>query len=363
MNISGKITGIEYRIHLKEDLRKFSFVDFDINEMPASFILEDKNVSFSISKWVSPKRTRSYPYERVYNTLSGSKKITIIPIVKDEGFKGDRDFIQWDTVSLMSLLDVYVILAYYETAEKHKSRKDKITNQSFNNDFIISKINEIKSYHSSALHWNINELKENLYKVMDKVKHSYSHIEKSLKIRLHSNKGLEDFQKQITKDLDLFMDSSRRKSMEAQSREIETTQPKEFLKTITKAKITITNYLGGKYFLTIDEIELEKQMIYLIESKHSKSSILPSLSDIKDGLLKLILLSNLKDVTIDGKKIKYKPVLNLTSFKLKGSVQSNSKEFEKYLDVNSFNERNKNLIRKIFKEANDNNYLIRLEGV
>jgi hypothetical protein len=160
MDIIAKITGIEYKIHVKEELKKFSTEEFDINALPASFILEDNNVSFAISKWVSPKRTRSYPYERVYNTLSSTKKITIIPIVKDEGSEGDRDFIQWDTVSMMSLLDVYVILAYYEKAEKHKSRKDKITNQSFNNDFILSKIKEIKNYHSSALHWNINELKK-----------------------------------------------------------------------------------------------------------------------------------------------------------------------------------------------------------
>ena len=86
MDIIAKITGIEYKIHVKEELKKFSPAEFNINELPASFILEDKNVSFAISKWVSPKRTRSYPYERVYNTLSSTKKITIIPIVKDERF-------------------------------------------------------------------------------------------------------------------------------------------------------------------------------------------------------------------------------------------------------------------------------------
>jgi hypothetical protein len=41
------------------------------------------------------------------------KKITVIPVVKDEGANGDRDYIQWDTVSLTSLLDIFVIFAYY----------------------------------------------------------------------------------------------------------------------------------------------------------------------------------------------------------------------------------------------------------
>ncbi|MEM4247619.1 MAG: hypothetical protein QXF14_04885, partial [Candidatus Woesearchaeota archaeon] len=71
----------------------------------------DAKHSLGISKGVWPKRARSYPYERVYNTLNISKKITVIPIVKNEGAAGDSDFIQWDTVSLMSLLDVYVIFA------------------------------------------------------------------------------------------------------------------------------------------------------------------------------------------------------------------------------------------------------------
>ncbi len=137
MNIVGKITGIKYQVLLTEDLKEISIKDFDINEMPSVCLLNDNKHTFAISKWVSPKRTRSYPFERVFNTLNISKKITVIPVVKDEGTKGDRDFLQWDTVSLMSLLDVFVIFAYYETAEKADL---KITNQQFDNQYIITKI-------------------------------------------------------------------------------------------------------------------------------------------------------------------------------------------------------------------------------
>lgn len=97
MNITGKITGIKYKILLSEELKTILFENFDVNEMPSSCLLLDDNHTFAISKWVSPKRTRSYPFERVFNTLHVSKKIAIIPIVKDEGAKGDRDFIQWET--------------------------------------------------------------------------------------------------------------------------------------------------------------------------------------------------------------------------------------------------------------------------
>lgn len=89
---------------------------------------------------VSSKRTRSYPYARVYDRLAfQGKKVTIIPIFKDEGLDGDRDFLQWDTVSLMSLLGVYVIIGYYVSATPNPNYKNKITNQRF--DLISNRSN------------------------------------------------------------------------------------------------------------------------------------------------------------------------------------------------------------------------------
>jgi hypothetical protein len=140
MNIAGIITGIKYKVVLVEDLKEFDIKKFDINEAPSAYIRNDDKHKFAISKWVSPKRTRSYPFERVFNPLHLSKKITVIPIAKDEGAKGDRDFIQWDTVSLMSLLDVFVIFAYYEKAEK---ADQKITNQLFDNNYVLSRLKEM----------------------------------------------------------------------------------------------------------------------------------------------------------------------------------------------------------------------------
>lgn len=43
--------------------------------------------------------------------------------------------------------------------------------------------------------------------------------------------------------------------------------------------------------------------VYLIqESKNTSSDLLPKLSDIQDGLFKLILFSNLDSLTLDEKK-------------------------------------------------------------
>ena len=193
MNITAKIIkGIKYKSRLSADLEVINLGDFDINTSKSSCMIKSGQNSFAVSKWVSPKRTRSYPYERVYNTLSASKKITVIPVVKDEGAKGDRDFLQWDTISLMSLLDVYVILAYYDEAEKHPTRENKITNQKFDKEFIVKKIREIEEYHSSALHWNLAEL-SSLSSILEQIQNSYNNISEYTGVKFHSSRGLENF--------------------------------------------------------------------------------------------------------------------------------------------------------------------------
>ncbi len=356
MNITAKITGIKYKPKLTNDLETFNFNGFNINRLPANCLINYEGFSFGLSKWVSPKRTRSYPYERVYNTLGTAKRITVIPIIKDEGKKGDRDFIQWDTISLMSLLNVCVVFSYYKTAEKHKTRENKITNQQLDNELIKQKISEIKNYHSSALHWNLKEIEKSFPDLIQKAKKAYNAIGKQLGVTFHSEQGIDRFAKQFINGVKEFMRTSRQKAREAQNREMQTIQPKELLSTLTKATITIKNYLGGEYYFTTDEIKIEKNRIYLIEAKHSKRAILPSISDIKDALLKMILYTNLKDVSINNKKYIAFPVLKLTSAKLKKDISQS--EVETCMD---FSKKRKEMLKKLFEEAKENNFNIIIE--
>jgi hypothetical protein len=267
----------------------------------------------AVSTWVSPKRTRSYPYARVYNTLIHSgKKITIIPFVKDEGAEGDRDFIQWDTISLMSLLDVNVIIAYYSQAIKSTRYANKITNQEFHADFVHNQISELLSYQSSALHWNIEQI-NNIEKVAQYSKSNYEKISKTTGVELHSLSGIDKRIKTITESKDDFMQLSRNNARSAQIREIQTIQPKERVTNGIKAQINITNYLGGTYYFTCDEAVIDNDKIYIIEGKHTKEGNIPSIDDIKDGLLKMILYTNLKDVNIGKECFIPVPVLKLTA--------------------------------------------------
>lgn len=218
MHLTATITGINYHPKLTKKLKEFSFQNFNINSLPSSCIVKDNEFSFGLSKWVSPKRTRSYPYQRIYDTLGTSKRITVIPIIKDEGKAGDRDFIQWDTVSLMNLLDVFIVFAYYSKAEKHPTKENKITNQQFDNELVRNKIQEIKNYHSSALHWNLHQVKNSFQNLIKKIQFSYSSISKKLKVDFHRQQGIEKFANQFSNDVKFFMESSRKKSQEAQER-------------------------------------------------------------------------------------------------------------------------------------------------
>ncbi|MDR2170288.1 MAG: hypothetical protein LBP59_09115 [Planctomycetaceae bacterium] len=65
MHLYGKITGIKYKPSLADPLKEISFDEFNVNIAPTSCIIKDGSYTLAVSRWVSPKRTRSYPFERV----------------------------------------------------------------------------------------------------------------------------------------------------------------------------------------------------------------------------------------------------------------------------------------------------------
>lgn len=331
--IYGEIEGIVYKTFLHSDLEDFEFDELDkALSKKGSFTLriDDKN-KFAVSWWLSPKRTRSYPYARVYDTLwFNGKRVTIIPIMKDEGKDGDRDFLQWDTISLMSLLGVYVILGYYVQADKNQNYTNKITNQRFNTKYLKCEIQRLLSYHSDALHWNLEQI-DKVPQIAKLALKNYKKISKNLGLQMHSFKDAKKRINELSKGKEKFLELSRKLAQKAQKRESVTTQPKEHLEGI-KGMITIKNYLGGYYYLTCDEVEIHDNDIYLIEGKHTKEGNLPSENDIKDGLIKMILFTNLKNVEVDDRKYYPIPVLKLTT---KAEFKENllSKSKSKFLSL------------------------------
>lgn len=350
MNVSAKISGITYKPLLCRFLNKYDFLNLrDALKKEATFILGiNKNSQIALSWWVSPKRTRSYPYTRVYDSLNfQGRKVTIIPIFKDEGKDGDRDFLQWDTVSLMSLLGIYVIVSYYKNARRSFKYNDKITEQEFDIRHITNEINDILTYQSDALHWNLSQI-EKAGEICRKALSSYERISKEFGIKLHSRNYVESRIEGLLEGRKAFMSFSRDLAKRAQKREVLTIQPKEKLSGV-KAELTIENYLGGHYFFTCDEIEIKEDNVFLIEGKHSKLGSLPSLEDIKDGLIKMILFTNLEEVAINGVHYIPKPILKLTS----------ATKFS----IESLTESQLNNLRLLKKEAETNNFDVRINEV
>ncbi|HEX8194591.1 MAG TPA: VWA domain-containing protein [Pyrinomonadaceae bacterium] len=361
-NITGEIKQIKYKPSATEDLREFPLDTLDVNRAPPAFVLTDGDKKVAVSRWVSPKRTRSYPYERLYNTLAHQKRAAVIPVLKDEGQSGERDFLAWDTFSLLNLLEVYAVLGYYDRAEKSPRRADSLIGQQFNNEFIQTKLKELSRTNLSAFEWNLRELK-NLKQTLELAKTAYQKISETTGVKMHDAAGVENFERKLTGDIVQFLEFSRQKSQQAQRRELLTDQPKETMPTQTKSRITIADYLGGKYFLTVDEAVYENGILYLIESKHTQRGKLTHTSDIKDGLIKMILYRNLIDVRRGSKSVKFVPVLRLTANEMQGAITSEAKpeELAKFIETNRFDFKQGELLKKLFAEAQANNFLIKLE--
>lgn len=133
----------------------------------------------------------------------------------------------------------------------------------------------------------------------------------------------------------------------------------------SKASLTIKNYLGGVYYLTVDETEIRGNDLLLIESKHSTRDLLPSASDIKDGLLKMFLFINLKEILTDGVRYQPCPVLKLTSAKLEGSVASTDAAAvqQQFFATNNFSKKRIVFMESLFAEACVNGFGVAVSGV
>ncbi len=299
----------------------YDIPQFDVNQTQAYGLINlgtsGNNLAFS--KWVSPKRTRSYPFARIYNTFHfNTKKVTIIPIIKDEGAgTQNNDRINFITFSWMNLLNIYIILAWYEDAEKKPGTTDRITNQIMNVRSVREKLLDVSRYQMTALHWNTTHFEKDFELIYLNAVDGYKKISQKRNVAIHSPKNhlqtLEKFKLNGHFSLSTFKEASLPGSYEAAHRESVTTHVLESLEENAKGVFGISNYLGGQYYLTADEVYWENDQLVIQESKNSSKGKLPSEDDIKDGLFKLILFANMEEVAIDERtNIQFTTRLKLT---------------------------------------------------
>ena len=320
--LTGFIRDATYTPHLiPNQFSEYNISQFDVNQAQAYGLINlgvsGNNLAFS--KWVTPKRTRSYPFARIYNTYHlNTKKVTIIPIIKDEGAgTQNNDRINYITFSWMNLLNIYIVLAWYEDAERKPNATDRITNQILNAESVREKLLEVSRYQMTALHWNTTHFEKDFESIYLNAVDGYKKISKEKNVAVHSPKNhlqtLENFKVDDRFNLISFKEATLPSSYKAAHRESLTTHILESLEENTKGVFHISNYLGGQYHLTADEVYWENDQLIVQESKNNSKGKLPSENDIKDGLFKLILFANMERVTVDNQtNIEFVTRLKLT---------------------------------------------------
>ncbi len=324
VSLKGYVRNVKYKPFLgKERLKCHDIAQFDINKAGAYGLINlgTSGNNLAYSQWKTPKRTRTYPFPRIYNTYGlNTKRVTIIPIIKDEGADTNNDRINFITFSWMNLLNVYIILAWYDDAKRKAGSTNRITDQVLNAESVQEKLLEISRYQTTALHWNTTHFKSDFEKVYLNAVASYEKISREKKVDLHNPQDhldtLEKFKVDNKFDLEAFKRETLSSSQKAALRETLTVHKLESLDDNPKGVFSILNDLGGEYHLTADEIYWENNKLVIQESKNTTKEKLPSNVDIIDGLFKLILFVNMEQVNVDDKT----DVPFITRLKLTGNL-------------------------------------------
>ncbi|HLU12036.1 MAG TPA: hypothetical protein VK003_20335 [Oceanobacillus sp.] len=363
----GFISNVKYRTFLRAHLNEYKIETFDINAAKGWGVVDLGNQTLGFSKWVSPKRTRSYPYARIYNTYHLPKRVTVIPVIKDEGLRGDNDRINFITLSMMNLLNVFIVLAWYDDAKANPRKEGKITSQRFNVQYVNERLIEIGDYQQTALHWNLMHFKRDFERVFLNAVESYERISQKTGIKMHPVSRnlslLEEFKVAGEFDSTAFKEISLAGSESAARREILTTHIHELLSEGSKAYFLLRNYVGGMYHLTADEVIVGDEKIVLQESKNTSRHRLPSMNDVKDGLLKLILYSNIDELRLNGEGKAFSVRLKLTG-NIVGSLflPNDTTVIDAFCTENSLRTRERYLLARLNEEAEFNQFQIVIAG-
>ena len=267
----------------------------------------------------------------------------------------------------MNLLNVHIILAWYEDAQKVDG-KNKITNQILNVENVTEKLLEISQFHSNALHWNTNHFENDFEQIYLNAVESYQRISKNENVLMHKAQDhlntLEDFKVNNQFSLETFKRVTLSRSQRAALRETVTVHKLESLGKGEKSIFSITNYQGGEYYLSPDGIYWENDQLVIQESKNTSQKKFPSTSDIKDGLFKLILFTNIERVRVDDRT----NVPFITRLKLTGNhtghlfLPNATNQISHFCQQNRLSSAHQKTIRLLNQEADMNDFQIWITG-
>ena len=310
--------------------------DPGLKELEFNNAMTENNTSFkskigddvvAISVWTTPKRTKTYPFPRVYSTLGHhGKKITIIPVQASYGKHGDDNKLQPGTISWMSGLGVYVIVGVYTKAKMRpkgkaaaNASKGKASTQGepvftsfeFENDELLEQVKEIVSNCPKVEDWNQKQLVR-IPSLLKTAIENNRRLGKELGVLVRSFKSLEKKLEVWDTDMPKFLLDSDKESEKAQHREFSSDQKLENVPG-KKGKFNVDMGNSKTIFLTADSVSIDKKnkIIEILEGKHTTKGKFPDENDVLDALFKLMIFKK-SDITIDGIKYSKKLVCYLS---------------------------------------------------
>lgn len=76
--LQAQIQNFSYQKCWRDVLEEFNFEN--VNDLSSKCLINFCGKTLALSKWVSPKRTRSYPYARVYDAFETLRQIKLLPL-------------------------------------------------------------------------------------------------------------------------------------------------------------------------------------------------------------------------------------------------------------------------------------------
>ncbi|MHA1248896.1 MAG: hypothetical protein ACTSRP_02775 [Candidatus Helarchaeota archaeon] len=292
--------------------------------------LKIDEIIFDIFKFTTPKRTRSFPFARLFPLLfNNTLKVALIPIVKDEGVQ--TDFLGLETIAILNIFNVYSIINYYESAEiKHLDNKFRLTNQKLNFKEIYENLQNIVDKNIDVHKWN-ESIAHKYPKILLKAKRAYENIANKLKIDSENITCIKKIEKIHLKKIneegfEKYLQLRNKWKKVSQYSELHTIQPKEDTIDIYPGKpldILFKDNLGFKtplkFRTAIDEfIQIDNNLIF-IEKKRNNS-----LNNIIESIFREIIYKNL---VFSNSKFKIHFAIGITDDNLKGICYSRCKYF------------------------------------
>jgi hypothetical protein len=358
-HFDGIIKNVSYDPQLSANLSTYQFSDFEINMADSQGIIKLPNERLAYSKWVSPTQEKSYSFSKIYNIYNPvSRRIIIVPVLKDSGADGKLEYMQYSTLSWMNLANVYIVFSYFDkTHTTQRKGRQILIKQELNNEIIRLQIEKLSPYHSSAIHWNRSQFGSRFKEIYKQAIRAYEKISVKTKVELHPRdiklEHIDKMRKDCRKYEGISIDGLKSADIK-NDRSLHENKYREASKSI----FYLIDGYGGIYYLSAKDVWRLKDTFIIQETRYSNKNFLPPIRQIQDGLFRLIFFGNIDILYHNGHQVKFQPRLSLFGGAVNGTLYlpCTDKEFNTFARKNrkAISDTDMNTLQKLRVEVEKN---------